>query len=376
MKLLYIQNLRIPTEKAHGIHIMKMCEAFASRGDIEVALVVPRRFNKIKKDPFDYYGSSRIFKLKKLPCLDLIPLDRLIGHLGLWIESITFSFFVFWYLLFQKADIIYTRDKFLLPLSLFRKNLAFEAHTFPRNYFLYSFFLKRTKKIIVITQQLKILFSRGGVQESNILIAPDGVDLENFNIKESKEECRSKLNLARDKKIVLYTGHLYKWKGATVLLDVARKLQDVLFIFVGGTEKDIASFKQKAGSLDNIIIAGHRPYQEIPRWLKAADVLVLPNSGKADISKHWTSPMKMFEYMAAKKPIVASNLPSIKEILNKDNAILVEPDSSGALVLGIKTALQNSQLSDKISGKAFEDVKEHSWERRVENILNFLEYPT
>ena len=95
VRLFYIQNIRIPTEKAHGIQIMKMCQAFGLHHDVEVTLIAPKRFNKIKKDPFDYYGVTKSFKLRKLPCLDLVPLDKYIGRLGLWITSVSFAFFSF-----------------------------------------------------------------------------------------------------------------------------------------------------------------------------------------------------------------------------------------------------------------------------------------
>jgi len=369
MKLIYTANIRVPTEKAHGIQIMKMCEAFAESGEVE--LIVPQRLNPIKTDPFEYYGLARDFKIKKFFCLDLISLDKYIGHLALWIESVSFLFFLFPFIIFQKADIFYTRDKFLLPLCLFKKNLIFEVHTFPKNYFLYSPFLKRLKRIIVITQKLKDLLIEQGISPDRILVAPDGVDLETFDIRETKEECRKRLNLPQDRKIVLYTGHLYKWKGAYILAEASQYLpKDTAVYFVGGTKKDINKFKAQYSKFQ-IHIVGHKPYTEIPYWLKAADVLVLPNSGKKEISQYWTSPMKMFEYMASKRPIVASDLPSIREILNEENAVLVKSDDPEALVGGIKEILQSPEFSAKLSTKAFSDVQNYTWRKRAEKICIF-----
>ena len=81
-------------------------------------------------------------------------------------------------------------------------------------------------------------------------------------------------------------------------------------------------------------------------WSKAVDILVLPNSGKTEISRIRTSPMKMFEYMASKRPIIASNLSSLREILNKDNSILVSPDSPRDIFDGIKIVwiIRNYQI--------------------------------
>ncbi len=377
MKIIYIANIRMPTEKAHGIQIMKMCEAFANsklNKSIKLELVVPQRFNYIKDDPFEYYGIKRNFKIKKLPCLDLIPLDKYIGHLGSWVESITFNFFVFPYILFKKTDIIYTRDKFSLFLILFKKNLVFEAHTFPKNYFMYSLFFKKLKKIIVITQKLKDFFIEKGISADKILVASDGVDLEKFNIKNTQEECRKRLSLPLDKKTVLYTGHLYEWKGAQTLAKASQFLpKDMEIYFIGGTDKDVRRFKTQNSKL-KIKIVGYKPHSEIPFWLKAADVLVLPNSAKKEISKYWTSPLKMFEYMASKRPIIASDLPSIREILNENNSFLVKPDNPERLAKGIESILKNPNLSAKISNQAFQDVQNYTWQKRAKNILEFLKY--
>ena len=372
-KIIYIANVRMPTEKAHGIQIMKMCEAFANQG-LEVELIMPWRFNKIKQCPFEYYGIKCNFKIKRMPSLDLIFLN--IPKIGFWIQSLTFSISVFFYLLFfakggsasggKKADVIYSRDSFILFwLSFFKKNLVYEMHILSK----YLFWRKKFSKIVVITQKIEEFLIKKGINKNKILVASDGVDLERFNINILKEEARKKLNLPQDKKIVLYTGHLYEWKGVQILTDVAKFLdRDTLVVFVGGTKKDEKKFKEKNKNLDSILILGHKPYSDIPYYLKSADVLILPNLSKEKVSKYWTSPMKMFEYMASKKPIVASGLPCLREILNEENAILVKPDNPKALAKGIKNALNN----DNVSQKAFEDVQKYTWDKRVKKILKFI----
>ncbi len=371
MKIIYIANARMPVEKAHGIQIMKMCEAFAL-ANLEIELVLPWRFNPIKMSPSEYYGVKKDFKIRKIFSLDLIPLE--IPRICFWIQGLTFAVSVFFNLLFKKADIIYSRDSFpLYLLSFFKKNLIYEVHTFPKNFFLHKKVFKRAKSIVVITEKLKESLVERGISENKILVAPDGVDLEKFDIDVSKEEARKRINLPLNKKIVLTNSNLYKWKGVQVLAEASKFLaEDILVVFVGGRKERMEKFKNKNKDLKNILILGHKHYSEIPYYLKAADVLVLSNSGKTEISRYWTSPMKMFEYMASQRPIVASDLPSLREVLNENNALLVKSDDPQDLSQGIKQTLKNTDFSVKISIQAYQDVQRYSWQKRVKNILKFI----
>ncbi len=143
--------------------------------------------------------------------------------------------------------------------------------------------------------------------------------------------------------------------------------------FVGGIERDIESFKRQFGDDPRIKIIGHRPHTEIPRWLSAADILVLPNSGTSDISRLYTSPLKLFEYMAADRPIVASDLPSIREILSEDLAYLARPDDVEDLARAIKQALADGEGSQARAHRAYETVQQYSWDARAKRILDMMQ---
>ncbi len=400
IKLIYLSNLRLPTEKAYGLQITKMCEAFVGAG-VDVELVYPYRKNPIKADIFDYYSIKKIFKIKKIPSLDFYlfgAFDKITVGLKSFISAVVLVFYV----LFQRSDVIYSRDELVLFLiSFFKKNIVFETHRYsPKRNFFYGRFKNLGIKIVVISEAIKKEFLKFGFNEKNILIAHDGVDLKEFDLSIGKEEARKKIGLPLDKKIAMYTGHLFEWKGASVLLETARLVRDVgvvrdvrneeynsnkrsdptseaiqldqpLFVFVGGTEYDIKSFKEKAEELDNVLILGHKPHQDIPVYLKAADVLILPNSAKEKISSY-TSPLKLFEYMASSRPIVASDLPPIREVLNENNSILVKPDDLEALAEGIKLVLANAELAERISNQALKDVQSYTWQKRASAITDFL----
>ena len=383
MRILYIANIRIPTEMAHGLQIMKMCEAFVKQG-AELKLIVPKRFgisDLAKKNPFEYYKVDKIFKIKKIFCFDLTPLNKYLGPVSFLIQAISFAISAFFYSLFKKVDIIYSRDRFsLFFLFLFKfirrrggKNIVIEIHQTHKS--LFKFILNKVKKIIVITEGLRRTLIQKGIKENKIMVASDGIDLKDFDILESKEECRKKLGLPIDKKLVLYTGHLYKWKGVEALAVASKFLgDDVLIVVVGGIKWYLSDFEKfiKNNDLKNVLVLGHKDYSQIPFYLKLADCLVLTGTNNSEISKQYTSPMKMFEYMASKNPIVASSLSSFKEVLNDENSILVEPDNPEAMAIGINKAINDLELSKQISEQAYKDVQYYTWDNRAKKILEFI----
>ncbi len=372
-RLVYIANLRLPTEKAYGIQIAKMCEAFTGQ-NIKVELTAPFRFNRIKEDFFKYYGIKNNFSFHRIPSPDFyLPGD--LDKLAFGLKSFISALILVAKALKGKADIYYFRDElpaFLASFLIDGSIITFEAHKFSgRKLFFYRRFRKSGIRLIVITKSLADKFLKIGFNQSRVLVASDGVDLDEFDIETSRENARLKLGLPLDKKIVVYTGHLFDWKGAGILAETALLLPEVFFVFVGGTDHNIIEFKRKFGEVNNIHIVGHKPHREIPIYLKAADVLVLPNQSGEAISELYTSPLKLFEYMASGRPIVASNLPSIREILNENNSLLVKSNPN-SLAVSIKEILQDQTLAQKISAQALKDVQGYTWSNRAQKILNFV----
>lgn len=367
---------RFPSEKAASLFAAKSCEAFADN-NINVNIIVPKRSDTIKTDPYEYYNLRKNFNIVYLPTINVFKIPFL-KSFAFHISFIAFSAACLVFLLIKakKSDLIYSNETLPLFFAFFFFNrIIFEMHVFPEKKLrFYKFLFSRVYKFVSISkwqaEETRRKFKIGG---ENIICEPSAVDVDEFNIKISREEAREKLGLPADKKIILYTGHLYGWKGVDTLAEAADYLHhDTLVVFVGGTDFDIGRFEEKYGYNKKIMIAGFKLHKEMPLWLNAADIFVLPNTAKENISKFYTSPMKLFEYMSSCKPIVASDLPSIREILNERNSVLVEPDNSEELAKGIKKILQNRQLGDKISNQAFSDAREYTWDKRAKRIIDFV----
>lgn len=372
-KIIYLANARLPTEKAHGIQVAKMCEALANQG-ARVELTVPNRLNPIKDDFFGYYGIKKNFILNKLPCVDLISRAVWLGQVAYWVEALSFAWSVK-KRLNNSSDLIYTRELSNIIFLSGERQVMYEAHNLTKKPgWFFRRWLKKLMLLITITNGLKNDFVALGFSTERILTAPDAVDLKMFSIDDSKIDSRQRLNLPLDKKIILYTGHLYDWKGAGIVLAAAKLLPDCLVVFVGGTDADVVSFKKRAENenIKNVLVVGHRPVGEIPIYLCAADILVLPNSAKSAISARYTSPLKLFEYMASRRPIVASDLPSLREILTEETATFFEPDNSQSLAESVKSTLSNPAVAVQKAEQAYLTVQNHTWDRRAMAIINFL----
>ena len=372
MKITFIANARIPTEKAHGYQIMKVCEELCHAGS-QVRLIVPKRRNAISSDPFEYYGIKTRFSIERTSSFDALGLERVLGaRLSFILQKVAFLFALL-RIKIGKDEVIYTRDPEIAWLYA-RKGyrVVYNAHRFPENRTeLFMKLIRRVEKVVCNSKGTADEFIKRGFPK--VLALRNGVDPEEFSsVTESKPELRRKLFLPQGR-LALYTGHLYEWKGVDTIIEAARLLGDVSFVAVGGTKEDVEKYQKLVESrgISNLRFIGHKEKAEIPAYLKSADVLLLPNVPSTKESRFYTSPIKMFEYMASGNPIVASDLPSLREVLNERNAILVPPGNAAALAEGISEAL-DPMLGRTLGEAAQKDVLEYSWAAHAKKLLDFI----
>lgn len=365
-------------------YMMRVLEGFAREG-VEVELWAPRRQNireLVHTDPFTYHLIERNFSIQKLPVIDLMQYSA--GKFGFFLMLGSFIVSVFFKMLFMRKrqdTVFYFFDLRDAYMAHWLSNKTFsEIHMYYRSSLdaINRRGFKKMRGIIAATKPLQTEIMRDyHLPQEKILYAPCGVNFERFGIDTSKEEARAALNLPLDEKIILYVGHLFTVKGVDVLFDARKGLQsDERIYFVGGTDGDIERYREKwraAGSPASIVIAGRKSHQEIPLWLRAADMLSIPNTAKEAAGAIESSPSKLMEYMASGRPIVASDVPGIRDVLESDMGFFCEPDSLEALGRVIREILSDPKEAERRAALARIAARGLGWEARAQKIIKFIE---
>lgn len=384
-KLIYITNTRVPSEKANTYQSIQMCNSFAKIYD-EVQMWVPNGINtkemkKYEDDPYSFYGIEKTFEIRKLFTIDYWWIHNLNQFVWSNLAAVTFAVSVLIKLkAYGKTYTVFTRDWYVLTILLFGKKLGliknkifYEAHKFS-NHLMPNF--KKADGIIVLNGHLERMNEEKGVK--NNLVAHDGVNLDTFKSID-KEEALDILGFDKNYKYIIYVGKfntLGEEKGIPQIIESLKYTDDkVKAIFLGGPMYNVENYYKIANSFnipkEKMIFIDRQPVTELYKYISASSILLMPFPFTTHYA-YYMSPLKMFEYMASFRPIIATNLPSIVEVLeDKKNAILCEPDNPKDLADKINCTLENDCTT--IVNQAFEDVQEYTWDKRAQNIKNFME---
>lgn len=377
--LSYIENARLPTEKAHGTQIMKTCEALTRQG-FEVTLTVPKRDNPISEsDPFAYYGVEKTFDIRQLQVVDgLRRVPSCLWSLAFVLERITFVWQVRRRLTqIERADVLYTRDPVMAEaLVKSRGPVVVELHDDPRNHARRWAVLKKKVRLwVVISNALRDLLMEEGIVSERICVAPDGFDDSEFSHLPDRHAARLKLRVDDHTRLFVYTGQLFPWKGWEDLASSFSLVPEgTRLVIIGGDERDRTRLLSRANEkLERVTFIPRVSHFDALTWLAAADAGILPTSAKFEIGRRFTSPLKLFEYLAAGLPMIASDVPSSHEILTENEAIFFEPDNGSSFIQALQAFLQlSSEQVARMSESARARSVEFSWRKRGERIASFI----
>ncbi len=366
MKIIAIAMSRIPSPNANGIQVMKVCHALAQLGH-EVILLVPdmEPWGSTRAEISEHYGLEKNFEIR-------------------WISTKSRRTFT-WRALREAQkyapDLIYSWSPQSTAYSLLhRLPTIHEMHEPPLGRFgplWYRAFLHLggKKRLVTITRALRDLLDSDYGIPSDVIVAPNGVDLDQYGTRVTPELARRELGIG-EAPTVCCTGHLYAGRGVETFLRLAEKSKGTNFLWVGGQPDEVHAWRGRASDrkLKNVKFTGFVHNAQLPLYQSAADILIAPYESKISGSSGGdsasvASPMKIFDYMAAKRPIITSDLPVIREVLDEKSAIFCPPDDVDAWHAAITRLLADDSLREKLAKNAYERVREFAWGKRVKKIL-------
>ncbi len=381
-KIFYFMNV-FPGPKARHVQMAKMIDSFL-QNSIEVEFVLRKFKKKFTDNIKSFYGLRNEFEYEEIQSIKILP---------------TNCDFYFRYNLVKKLKslsnyetrretAIYTRqsvtDRSLLE-QIVKLKSSCRPESFPKvvvefHQGLSAVELKLARLldgIIVISPALKDELIGFGIDAEKILLAQTGVDLEAYREKSKRDKysIRKELGLPARRYIIGYTGHLYKDRGLDTLVKVAKYLDDsYLILIVGGMEEDIKRInrlisKEKVGS--RVELLGKKPASSIVLYQLSSDALVMPYSKRWNL-QNWSSPMKLYEYMASGRPMISTDFQTIRSVLDEESCIFVKPDDPQEMSEAIKRCRADRGFSDSISRRSFGIVQDFSWDKRAGEIIDFI----
>jgi glycosyltransferase involved in cell wall biosynthesis len=372
MFILYPFPEALPIEKARGVQVVNMTRALADEG-CEVELIQTGN---------DISGIYQHYGITPSPQFRPASISRSIGLAGLRLKSNKiFNFRLSRHIksLNKKPDLIISRHLktayYLLrhhkdiPLLYDAHEVFCESSTNPKNIAslekMESYVLSHASFVTAISEslredlKLRYRFEKPVHIVRTATVVPPDMPAKDYN---------------KPARHIVYAGSLYEWKGVDDIIKAGEYLNEACHItLIGGNETQIANLKKRLGPVvDKFSFHPFMPHERIQQYLRDACIALLPNS-PGSVSR-WTSPLKLFEYLANGCAIIASDIPTIRELLTEDQACFYSSGDARALAGCINKLGENPQLTGKLGRKGHALAQQHSWPHRARQIMNIISY--
>lgn len=372
MKLLYLHEFPVPSRAANGVHVAKMCSAFVEQGH-DVVLCVPRAAGGavVSSDAVkEYYGLRHSFAIEQVPsafwggrpfryawnALRFARRYRPDVVYGRSITACTLAVCTGWKTVFEGHHIITGRLQRLIFATLCRS--------------------RHLSHVVVISEALKEIYvKRYAFSPDRVWVAPDGSDPHNSASSLARAET------GNDAIVVGYAGSLgsaESGRGIDLIVALSERFPEVPFHVYGGSPGQAGHWSNKTRN-KNIHFHGYIEPHELPAALAECDILLAPYQrsvivgGGGDTSA-WMSPLKVFEYMAAGKAILCSDMTALREVLEHEKtALLAPPDDREAWSRALQRLQQDAALRARLGAAAKQEFEaNYTWTKRAQRVLEPL----
>ena len=375
----------IPSYWAHSINVMKVAQGFSGLGyDTQVVSAdsVKRRImSREIPDLQRHYAVSREVDVQFLRPSLLAFLSGRTAHDGTYCRrAANFA-------KSGKFDLAYCRS-YLIPYNTALAGIPTIIETHTTNYdhpALQKIYdvaeLPAFKGLVTIHESIRDEHVKRGIPFEKTVVVETSVDTALFEIEDSAQHWKQHLEWDTSKRYVTYCGQLFPDKGIEVIIDAAKQManrKDMAFHLIGAPAKWRRYWESlcRDQGITNIKISAFIANSDVPKVLKASDCLLMPY--KLDMTHtvmdiHTTSPIKLFEYMAARRPIVATGIPSVRKVLqHRRNGLLATPGNTEQFRSLIEEALDDPLLSRNVAAAAWRDARKYTSKAKCRKILASL----
>ena len=356
MKIVYIAETSLTNKSAYTHHVLKMCDAFSKKGEVKLVLPYIKENIKLKKIKKNF-----LLKIKKKITIKGILRNKIKNFL----DRIRFGYQSAKYIKKSNPVVIITRSIISsFFLCIFKERHFLEIHNelngltkflmINLNFINSQYIIKN----ILISKTLSKNFP--SINKSKVLILHDAVNIKNFKYKKGNTKIRT----------FTYVGSFYKGKGTELIYKLAKKFKKFNFNIYGEPLGNIKNIPK------NIKIHGYINYEKVPNVLIKSDILLLPNAdlqfGRGNINiANYNSPLKMFDYLAAGRIILASRRDGITEVLKHNyNSIIVNKYNLNAWSQAINEILDHKYNVTKLRKNSILTAKKFTWDKRVSKIFD------
>lgn len=373
MKIACSATSQVPSSTANSIQLMKACQALAQNGH-QVCLWVPGSQSTAWEQLAGHYGLNTAFEVRWLPSRP--RLKRYDFTLHALREARAWG-----------ADVIYTWMLQMAVLGLWRGlPVVLELHDRPTGLLgprLFRAYLRSpgTKRLLTITHALQHALEKDYQTQfalHQVVIGPNGADLERYLNLPDAPAARRQLGLP-EMLTAVYSGHFYAGRGMDLLLNLAQRLPQVMFLWVGGRPEVVEEWRLRLAQagVNNVRLTGFVENRILPLYQSAGDVLLMPYEtsiagSSGGNSVEICSPMKMFEYMAAGRAILTSDLPVLHEVLNENSAVFCPPQDVAAWQAALAALLADGERRQRLGMQARADVQAYTWRERAARVMDGL----
>lgn len=232
--------------------------------------------------------------------------------------------------------------------------------------------LLRSDYLVSLTETFRNWAVRKGIRRMDeIRVIPDAYD-PSVQARVGKDEARRELGLPLDAYVVGYTGLTFAYRRLDLLVQafaaLSRELVNPYLALVGGRPDEVAELRALAEGLGisaaHVVTPGQVSQRRAALYLSASDALVIPDT----VTGLTASPLKLFEYMAAGKPIVCKEMPALREILHNEAALYFPPGDTQALSGALGQLAREPELARRIATEAFRLSEKYTYAARAEKI--------